>query len=65
MRDPECSLCGYPGAAVGLVEWAEPDPLHGRRYEAIARCRSAEECRRRVADAGLPWPLAEPELVTR
>lgn len=49
MTDRTCLLCGAAGdVAVALVAWLEPDPLHGKMFDSIPRCRDRQACRARV-----------------
>lgn len=53
-----CLLCGADTGEVTirLVEWREPIP--GRRYESLPRCRDVEGCWGRVAGVlGEDWPV--------
>lgn len=61
-RTHSCSLCGSEdGVAVSLVEWREP--IDGRRFESLPRCRDRRACQERVALIGDEWPLVEPKRV--
>lgn len=53
-----CVLCGVEdhGVSVSLVEWREP--IDGRRFDAVARCKDREACRRRVEASGEEWEAA-------
>lgn len=59
MTQLACLLCGADTGevTVRLVEWAEP--IGGRRYESLPRCRDIDACWSRVALLGEPWPLAD------
>jgi hypothetical protein len=55
----ECGLCGTwgPDVTTMLVEWAEP--LNGRRWDTIDRCRDSVACRARAEAAGARWQVRD------
>jgi hypothetical protein len=63
----DCGLCGAEGHEgrelfwARLVEWTEAEQLRAGkpRYEAIARCRDFQACRRRVEERGQAWPIVD------
>lgn len=60
MSRQACLLCGSDTAAVSIriVEWS--DPIDGRRFEALPRCRDRDTCWSRVTvDLGEDWPIAD------
>lgn len=58
MTRPACVLCGSDvEVGVSLIEWREP--INGRRFESVPRCRNRRTCRERVALLGEPWPAAD------
>jgi hypothetical protein len=57
-RKLACLLCGADAGeiTVRLVEWREP--IAGRRYEHLPRCREVDACWTRVTSiAGEDWPV--------
>jgi len=58
-RTEACLLCGgISDVSVSLVEWREP--IDGRRFEALPRCRDRSACRERCELLGDPWLVVDP-----
>jgi hypothetical protein len=59
-----CSLCGRSSTtdvAIALTRWS--DPIDGRRFEAMPRCRDRAACRARVLANGERWPVDDGERI--
>ena len=55
-----CVICGFESSsrldvALSLAHWSEP--LAGRIYDAVPRCRDRAACRARCEAAGDLWPI--------
>ena len=58
-----CALCGHTGGDVepGLVAWREP--VEGKTYDWLDRCRDRHLCRNRVELVGDAWPVDDGTIV--